>query len=193
MWRYHAGESVSHIARVLKTTRVSVLTWIDRALQMGVEAGMKDTPHKPREAVSRTMPRPGWFPWVVPNPRTLATPPNCGRGRRWRSMSANMPFRRAIRLWPARPRPPFTVSWPRRSRKVDHLCSFRVDHTENRLCHVAGCAVGHIIADEARKSHISYCQLCGIIIRRRMPRGVASRNALQSGGQRGSRLVSRAG
>ena len=51
MSRYHAGETVSGIARALKTTRVSVLKWVDRALQMGVEAGLKDTPHKPREAV----------------------------------------------------------------------------------------------------------------------------------------------
>ena len=30
---------------------------------------------------------------------------------------------------------------------------------------MAGCAVGHIIPAEARKSHISCSQLCGIIIR----------------------------
>ncbi|MGH9621481.1 MAG: IS630 family transposase [Bryobacteraceae bacterium] len=51
LWRYHAGERVSGIARALKTTRPSVLKWIDKALQMGVTAGMQDTPHKPREAV----------------------------------------------------------------------------------------------------------------------------------------------
>ena len=51
VWRYQAGESVSQIARVLKTTRKSVLKWIDKALEMGAEAGIKDTPHKPREAV----------------------------------------------------------------------------------------------------------------------------------------------
>ncbi len=49
--RYHAGETVSRIARALKTTRKSVLKWIDRALQMGVKAGMKDASHKPQEAV----------------------------------------------------------------------------------------------------------------------------------------------
>jgi transposase len=49
--RYHAGETVSQIARALKITRKSVLKWVDKALQMGVKAGMKDTPHKPREAV----------------------------------------------------------------------------------------------------------------------------------------------
>ncbi len=51
VWRYHAGENVSQIARALKTTRKSVLKWIDKALQMGAEVGIKDTPHKPREAV----------------------------------------------------------------------------------------------------------------------------------------------
>ena len=51
IWRYHSGESVSQIARALKTTRKSVLKWIDKALQMGAEAGIKDTPHQPREAV----------------------------------------------------------------------------------------------------------------------------------------------
>jgi hypothetical protein len=51
LWRYHAGEKVSGIARALKTSRPSVLKWIDKALQMGATAGMKDTPHQPREAV----------------------------------------------------------------------------------------------------------------------------------------------
>ncbi len=51
LWRSQAGATVSMIARVMNTTRKSVLKWIDRALQMGVMAGMKDAPHKPREAV----------------------------------------------------------------------------------------------------------------------------------------------
>lgn len=51
LWRYQSGETVSQIARALKTTRTSVLKWVDKALQMGVKAGMQDTPHKPREAV----------------------------------------------------------------------------------------------------------------------------------------------
>ena len=51
LWRYHAGETVSQIACALKMTRKSVLKWIDKALQIGAKAGMKDTPHKPREAV----------------------------------------------------------------------------------------------------------------------------------------------
>src|SRR5260370_38852700 len=50
LWRYHAGQTVSQIAWALKMTRKSVLKWIDKALQIGVMAGMKDTPHKPREA-----------------------------------------------------------------------------------------------------------------------------------------------
>src|SRR5947207_11628952 len=51
LWRYHAGETVSQIARTLTITRKSVLKWIDKALQIGVMVGMKDTPHKPRESV----------------------------------------------------------------------------------------------------------------------------------------------
>src|SRR6266699_4373546 len=51
LWRYHSGETVSQIARALRTTRKSVLKWIDKTLQIGAKAGMKDTPHKPREAV----------------------------------------------------------------------------------------------------------------------------------------------
>ena len=51
LWRSQSGEKVSEIARVMNMTRKSVLKWIDKALQMGVKAGIKDTPHKPREAV----------------------------------------------------------------------------------------------------------------------------------------------
>ena len=49
--RSHGGEKVARIAGALKMTRKSVLKWIDKALRMGATAGIKDTPHKPREAV----------------------------------------------------------------------------------------------------------------------------------------------
>jgi transposase len=51
LWRYDAGEKVSQISHDLKMTRNSVLKWIDKTLQVGAKVGMKDTPHKPREAV----------------------------------------------------------------------------------------------------------------------------------------------
>ena len=51
LWRSQSGEKVSAIARAMNMTRKSVLKWIDKALQMGVMAGIKDTPHKPHEAV----------------------------------------------------------------------------------------------------------------------------------------------
>jgi transposase len=51
LWRYQSGETVAQITRAVKTTRNSALKWIDKALQVGVMTGMKDTPHKPREAV----------------------------------------------------------------------------------------------------------------------------------------------
>src|SRR6266851_1379797 len=51
VWRYYAGQTVSQIAPALNMTRKSVLKWIDKALQIGVIVGVKDTSHKPREAV----------------------------------------------------------------------------------------------------------------------------------------------
>jgi len=51
LWRYQSGETVAQIARAVNTTRNSALKWIDKALQLGVMTGIKDTPHKPREAV----------------------------------------------------------------------------------------------------------------------------------------------
>jgi len=48
LWRYQSGETVTQIAQALKMTRKSVLKWIDKALQVGADVGMKDTPHKPR-------------------------------------------------------------------------------------------------------------------------------------------------
>ena len=51
LWGYQSGETVAQITRAVKITRNSALKWIDKALQFGVMTGMKDTPHKPREAV----------------------------------------------------------------------------------------------------------------------------------------------
>lgn len=51
LWRYYQGETVTRIAGALNLTRKTVLKWIDKALQMGVAAGRKDTPHQPRPAV----------------------------------------------------------------------------------------------------------------------------------------------
>jgi hypothetical protein len=51
LWRYAVGETVGQIASALLMTRKSVLKWIDKALQMGADVGIEDTPHKPREAV----------------------------------------------------------------------------------------------------------------------------------------------
>ena len=35
LWRDHAGETVTQIARPLTTTRKSILKWLDRALRIG--------------------------------------------------------------------------------------------------------------------------------------------------------------
>ncbi len=51
LWRYHAGESVTEIARALKMTRKSVGKWIGKALEMGVAAASKDAYHRPKAPV----------------------------------------------------------------------------------------------------------------------------------------------
>jgi transposase len=47
--RYHAGATVTEIARDLRMTRKSVAKWIDRGLAVGSGAAIKDAYHRPRE------------------------------------------------------------------------------------------------------------------------------------------------
>ena len=49
--RYHAGETVTAIARALEMTRKSVRKWIDKALAVGAGAALKDAYHRPRAPV----------------------------------------------------------------------------------------------------------------------------------------------
>jgi transposase len=51
LWRYHAGETVTAIARGLQMTRNSVGKWITRSLALGLKAALKDTYHRPRPPV----------------------------------------------------------------------------------------------------------------------------------------------
>src|SRR6202049_578457 len=59
--RYHAGETVTAIARALEMTRKSVRKWIDKALAVGAEAALKDAYHRPRAPVITEQAR----AWVV--------------------------------------------------------------------------------------------------------------------------------
>ncbi len=47
--RYHAGETVSEIARAVGITRKSAGKWIGKALAAGASAALKDTYHRPKE------------------------------------------------------------------------------------------------------------------------------------------------
>jgi transposase len=47
--RYHAGESVSQIARAVRMTRKSVGKWIGKALAVGASAALKDAYHRPKD------------------------------------------------------------------------------------------------------------------------------------------------
>jgi transposase len=49
--RYEAGETISQIARALRTSRPSVRKWVDKALAMGAAAALKDTWHRPHAPV----------------------------------------------------------------------------------------------------------------------------------------------
>lgn len=45
LWLYYNGENVASIMKVVGMTRKSVTKWIDKALTMGVSAGLKDKRH----------------------------------------------------------------------------------------------------------------------------------------------------
>lgn len=45
LWLYYTGENIATIMKTVRLTRKSVGKWINKALRMGVSAGLKDTPH----------------------------------------------------------------------------------------------------------------------------------------------------
>jgi transposase len=45
LWLYHTGESIAAIMPAVHLTRKSVAKWVSKALQVGVAAGLQDTPH----------------------------------------------------------------------------------------------------------------------------------------------------
>jgi hypothetical protein len=49
--QYHQGNNPSQIHRNLKISRVTIYSCLQKALQMGVEAGLKDAYHRPKEPV----------------------------------------------------------------------------------------------------------------------------------------------
>jgi transposase len=49
--QHHAGNNPSDIQRTLNVSRVTIYHCIHKALEMGVEAGLKDTFHRPRDPV----------------------------------------------------------------------------------------------------------------------------------------------
>lgn len=49
LWHYHAGLNPSQIKQAAKVSRVTVYHCLHKALAMGVEAGLKDAFHRPKE------------------------------------------------------------------------------------------------------------------------------------------------
>lgn len=58
---YHCGNNPSAIQRALKISRVTIYSCLHKALQMGVQAGLKDAFHRPKEPVITS----GDKAWVV--------------------------------------------------------------------------------------------------------------------------------
>jgi transposase len=51
LWDYHAGDTITAIARKVGMTRTSVAKWVGKALRVGLTAGLKDAYHRAREPV----------------------------------------------------------------------------------------------------------------------------------------------
>jgi transposase len=51
LWHYHEGLNPSQIQRAVKVSRVTIYQCLHKALAMGVEAGLRDTFHRPKEPV----------------------------------------------------------------------------------------------------------------------------------------------
>src|SRR5258708_24961024 len=49
LWHYHAGLNPSEIKKAAKVSRVSIYACLRKALAMGMEAGLKDAFHRPKE------------------------------------------------------------------------------------------------------------------------------------------------
>src|ERR1035438_3985329 len=59
LWRYHQGETIASLFRLVGLTRPSIVECIAKALRMGVAAGLKNTFHRPKEPVT-TDPAKAW-------------------------------------------------------------------------------------------------------------------------------------
>jgi transposase len=51
LWQYHAGDSPSAIQASLGISRVTIYHCLHKALEMGIDAGLKDAFHRPKEPV----------------------------------------------------------------------------------------------------------------------------------------------
>jgi transposase len=80
LWLYYTGSNIATIMKTVKMTRKSVSKWIEKALTMGVSAGLKDTPHGSKPVLTET-PRPGWSTWPARNQKSWVTPPRSGVGK----------------------------------------------------------------------------------------------------------------
>jgi transposase len=70
LWLYYTGSNIATIMKAVKMTRKSVSKWIEKALTMGVSAGLKDTPH-------------GSKPVLTENAKTWVVHLACSKPKEW--------------------------------------------------------------------------------------------------------------
>jgi transposase len=58
---YHSGRNPSAIQKALNISRVTIYHWLHKALEMGVDVGLKDTFHRPRQPLISSVDK----AWVV--------------------------------------------------------------------------------------------------------------------------------
>ncbi len=70
---YHRGVSISQVAREMRTNRPRVERTVQKALEYGVHAALRDLPRRGRSPVFLRKPKLGSSLWLVRNPKTWAT------------------------------------------------------------------------------------------------------------------------
>src|ERR1035437_3238815 len=140
--RFEAGETITQIARALKTTRPSVRKWVDKALAMGASAALKDTWHRPHAPVITDEAK----AWIVH--LACSKPKEHGYAAELWTRSVLARHVRQHAEQAGHPSLTKAVKAPRRSARIDHFRSPKVTHTKNTICRWARKTTSDIIHAE---------------------------------------------
>ena len=93
--RYSEGMPFTEIERITHVSRPTIYKWVDKALAVGIEEGLKDKYHRPKEPVITEEAK----AWVIDLACRKPTEYGyallrCGRGALWRLMPEDMDRKR---------------------------------------------------------------------------------------------------